>query len=106
MGIFGSASNKQVDEFARELAKQIFELRTTASRSGGSNLKAAQKNVDQQFDALWEKTAAFHKQHKLGLYKKARLANTFRWELKERGYDEALVETLTERVVMAVSRKA
>ena len=36
---------------------------------------------------------------------KARLANTFRWEMKERGYDAGFIEAVTEKLVVAVSKK-
>ncbi len=61
--------------------------------------------MDQQLEALFERAAKFREEHKLGLYKKARLANTFRWEMKERGYDDKLAEQFTERLVVTVSQK-
>jgi hypothetical protein len=51
-------------------------------------------------DAEWAET-----EHKLGVYKKARLGNTFRWELEDRGYSKAFIETATEGLVVYLSRK-
>ena len=47
----------------------------------------------------------FRNQHRLGIYKKARLGNTFRWELTELGYSKPFVETATEGLVVYISRK-
>ena len=45
-------------------------------------------------------------EHKLGVYKKARLGNTFRWELEELGYSKKFVETATEGLVVYLTRKS
>ncbi len=47
----------------------------------------------------------FKKQHKLGVYKKARLGNTFRWELQEMGYSEKFIELSTEGLIVYITRK-
>jgi hypothetical protein len=49
--------------------------------------------------------ADFRAQHKLGVYKKARLGNTFRRELKELGYGKTFAEIATEGRVACISRK-
>ena len=41
---------------------------------------------------------------KLGIYKKAKLGNTFKWELKEMGYDEKFTETATEGLIVYLTR--
>ena len=105
MGLFGSASGKQVDEFARTLVEEVFRLRAPEGKTSPGNPGVSLRNLEQKVDALFEKATAFRKEHKLGIYKKARLANTFRWELKARGYDDGFIEMITEKLVVAVSRK-
>ncbi len=105
MGLFGSASGKQVDEFARTLSEEILRLRPPESKAGPGNPGVSLKNLENKVDILFEKATAFRKEHKLGIYKKARLANTFRWEMKERGYDAGFIEAITEKLVIAVSKK-
>jgi hypothetical protein len=41
----------------------------------------------------------------LGVYKKARLGNTFRWELEEMGYSEKFIELATEGLIVYITRK-
>lgn len=105
MGLFGSASGKQVDEFARKLVEEVYRLRAPEGKSGPGQPGVSLRNLEQKVDALFETATAFRIEHKLGIYKKARLANTFRWEMKERGYDEGFIEMITEKLVVAVSRK-
>lgn len=105
MGLFGSVSGKQVDEFARGLVDKVVALRPPKGKATAGNPGVSLKTLEPRVDALFETATAFRKEHKLGLYKKARLANTFRWEMKEQGYDDAFVEMVTEKLVVAVSKK-
>ena len=105
MGLFGSVSGKQVDEFARGLAAEIFRLRPPEGKAGPGNPGVSLKNLERKVDELFARAADFRRQHKLGIYKKARLANTFRWEMKERGYDDSFIEMINEKLVVAISKK-
>ena len=105
MGLFGSASTKQVDEFARNLARELARQCPPQGGAGGRPAVAPQKLV-RTLEELVRQAVGFRDQHKLGLYKKARLGNTFRWELKYLGYDKAFVEDVTQRVVVQIARKA
>lgn len=105
MGLFGSVSGKQVDEFAHGLVDGIVVLRPPKGKASPGNPGVSLKMLEPKVDALFETATAFRQKHKLGLYKKARLANTFRWEMKERGYDNAFIEMITEKLVVAVSKK-
>jgi hypothetical protein len=53
----------------------------------------------------FQRATEFTKDNKLGVYKKARLGNTFRWELQEMGYSDKFVEVATEGIIVHVSRK-
>lgn len=105
MGLFGSASGKQVDAFARTLVEEVYRLRPPEGKAGPGNPGVSLKNLERKVDVLFEKATAFRKEHQLGIYKKARLANTFRWEMTARGYDAGFIEAVTEKLVMAVSKK-
>jgi|LNFM01.1.fsa_nt_gb hypothetical protein len=105
MGLFGSVSGKQVDEFAQGLVDTIMTLRPPKDKVSPGSPGVSLKTLEQRVDALFATATAFRKQHKLGLYKKARLANSFRWAMKERGYEDSFIEMITEKLVVAVSRK-
>lgn len=106
MGLFGSVSSKQVDEFAKGLAQEIAKRYPPTMDKGGGERKISQKRLTVILEEAFNKVTAFKDQHRLGVYKKARLGNTFRWELAELGYSEKFVETATEGLVVYVSRKA
>jgi hypothetical protein len=104
MGLFGSVSSKQVDEFARGLAQEIAKRYPPTMDAAGER-KISQKRMTSILEEAFNKAAAFKDQHRLGTYKKARLGNTFRWKLSELGYSEKFVELATEGIVVYVSRK-
>lgn len=105
MGLFGSVSSRQVDEFARGLAQDIAKRYPPTMDSGSAERKISQKRLTTILEDAFSKAVGFRNQHKLGVYKKARLSNTFRWELTELGYSEKFVETATEGLVVYISRK-
>ncbi len=105
MGLLSSISGKQVDEFAKSLASDLAKRYPPALDKGGAR-RLSQKRLTSILEETFNKAVAFKNDKKLGIYKKARLGNTFRWELQERGYSEKFVETATEGLVVYISRQA
>ena len=65
--------------------------------TGESNQrKVSQKKLVNTLERIYNKAIGFKNEHKLGVYKKARLGNTFRWELQELGYDKQFVEKVKD----------
>jgi hypothetical protein len=104
MGLFGSVSGKQVDEFAVNLAQELAK-RYPPALDQGSERRISQKRLTTLLEDTFQRAMDFKKQHKLGVYKKARLGNTFRWELQEMGYTEKFVEVATEGIIVYITRK-
>lgn len=104
MGLFSSASTSDVDAFAKTLALDLSK-RYPPALDQGSARKLSQKRLTTILEETFAKAVQFKTEHKLGIYKKARLGNTFRWELQELGYSEKFVETATEGLVVYVARK-
>ena len=105
MGLFGGVSGKDVDQFARSLAQDIAKRYPPAMDKGTAERKISQKRLSAILEDSFGRAMAFKNQHKLGVYKKARLSNTFRWELQEIGYTSQFIETATEGLVIYISRK-
>jgi hypothetical protein len=103
MSLFGSVSGKQVDEFAKSLAQELAKRYPPAMDKEGER-KLSQKRLTAILEDTYAKAVDFRQQHKLGVYKKARLGNTFRWELQEMGYSEKFVETATEGLIVYITR--
>jgi len=105
MGIFGSASSRQVDEFAKELARELAAQCPPDAASEDHRPNVTPKRLVSVLEQLCGKALGFREQHKLGIYKKARLGNSFRWELAELGYGKRFVEDVTQRLVVHISRR-
>jgi hypothetical protein len=106
MGLFGSVSGRQVDEFAKSLAQDVAKRYPPGMDRGASERKISQKRLSTILEESFNKAIAFKSAHKLGVYKKARLSNTFRWELQELGYSDQFIELATEGLVVYISRNA
>lgn len=104
MGLFGSVSSKQVDEFARSLVHKLAKQYPPEHERDGVR-KLSPKRFTAILDETFNKAAEFKKQHKLGVYKKARLGNTFRWELQDLGYSDNFVKTITEVLIVHIAKK-
>ena len=50
-------------------------------------------------EGLSARALRYHEQHKLGIYKKAKLGNVFKWRLKELGYSAEFAERVTKELV-------
>ncbi len=104
MGLFGSVSGKEVDRFAKKLAEEVSKQYPPALDKGGERT-LSEKRLTRILEEVCKQAAAFKEEHKLGVYKKARLGNTFRWELEELGYSKKFIETATEGLVVYLTRK-
>jgi hypothetical protein len=105
MNLFGTVSGKQIDEFAAGLARELAQ-RVPAQASGKASRPSTPQKLFAALDAIYAKASGFADEHKLGVYKKARLANAFRWELIALGYDKPFAEEMTQHLVVQTTRKA
>ena len=106
MGFFGTASSKQVDEFAKSLARELAKQCPPDPADSEGKPNATPKRLVSALEQICGKALGFREQHDLGVYKKARLGNAFRWELTELGYGKAFAEDVTQRMVVHISRRS
>jgi hypothetical protein len=103
MALFGLVNTRELDEFATALAEDLNR------RFPPSSEKRTDPGAKHQLSVITEGLAAravrFHQQQKLGIYRKAKLANVFRWKLAEFGYSKAFVERVTRDVVTRLAAK-
>jgi len=104
MALFGSVSGKQVDEFAKNLAQELSKRYPSALDKGGER-RISMKRLTTILEDTFNRAIEFKQQHKLGVYKKARLGNTFRWELERMGYSKNFIELATEGLIVYITRE-
>jgi len=97
------SKNKEVDVFARTLAQDIAK-RYPPVMDTATEKKISVNRLSRILEDSYRKAQTFRDANQLGVYKKARLGNAFRWELKELGYTREFIETATEGLIVYLSR--
>ncbi len=104
MALLQRFSSREVDEFARQLADGFAATFTPEMAAHWlENQKKTEKKLAAAIKKTYLKAEELQREKKFGVIKKARLSNTFRWQLDELGYDKALVANVTEGLVMAIT---
>jgi len=96
-------STRKVTEFAKILAKDVAKRYPPAIANNPAQM-VSQKRLSGILEEAFTRAAEFNRENKLGWFKKAKLGNEFRWELKELGYDQKFIEVATEGLIVYVTR--
>ena len=96
-------SARKVTEFAKSLAQDVAKRYPPAIANNPAQM-VSQKRLSGILEEAFTRAAEFNRENKLGWFKKAKLGNEFRWELKELGYDQKFIEVATEGLIVYVTR--
>lgn len=105
MGMIDKLLGRDMDAFAKELAGMIAKRYPPALEKSPERRVSPNRITKVLEDAL-ERAAGFAKEKRIGMYKKAKLANAFKWELKELGYSDKFIEVATEGLVVYITKSA
>jgi len=75
--------------FAQEAVREINRLFPPSEQKGKAIPK---KEFQKKFDSLVIRTRAFALKNKLNIYKKAKLLNTIKWEMRDAGQEEKIID--------------
>ena len=100
-GLFGPS---KTDEFAKSLAQDIAKRYPPAIANNPEQM-VSQKRLTSILEDAFNKAREFNVENRLGMFKKAKLGNTFKWELKEMGYDKKFVDMATEGLIVYLTRR-
>lgn len=105
MAFFGLIDTQELETFAENLASDLGRRFPPASEKRTDPGAAHQIKVI--LEGLGARAVRYQLEHGLGLYRKAKLGNVFKWKLREIGYSEAFSERATKEVVtrLAVNRR-
>ena len=104
MGIFDRFSSKDIDQFAKSLALEISK-RYPPSLDQAKEKKISQNRIARVLEEAYRKAMEFEAAKPLGVYRKARFGNTFRWELTELGYSKRFIDMATEGLIVYITSK-
>jgi len=103
MSILDKLLGRDMDAFAKELATMIAK-RYPPALDKAPERRVSPNRISKVLEDALDKASEFAGQRHLGVYKKAKLANSFKWELKELGYSDKFIEVATEGVIVYVTR--
>ena len=101
MAIFDWFNTEEGDELARAIAAELVKRAPPATLPAKD--KKAATRLRNTHDAVFARAGKFARTHKLNVYKKARLANQFRWALKDAGYPPEFIESWTYELATLVT---
>ena len=97
MGLLQWFSTGGVDEYARQLADGFAGIFTQEMAANWlQDRKKVEKKLSSAIKTTYRKAEQLQREHEFGTFKKARITNTFRWQLEELGYDKQLIANVTE----------
>lgn len=92
------------DEFALSLARDLIAKIPLASLSEPKRGAAA--NQSKVLQALYDRVDKFKKDNPLNFYKKAKLGNVLKWELKTAGYPDEFIDQVTDDIILRLTDPA
>lgn len=102
MVLFDFRNRRLVDEFAVKLAASLAQ-RYPAELENAKPRKRNPQRLAKAFDDTFNRAIDFQRDYRLGIYGKARLGNTFKWELKRLGYPDDFVDLTTSSLINFVA---
>lgn len=101
--MFNITRSSELDEFANTLATDI-EKRYPPSLDNTPSKHPSVNRLTRIMEDICQKASIFQSTHRLGWINKARLANKFRWKLKDMGYSEKFIEFATEAIIVHMNK--
>jgi len=99
--LFNRVPARDIEQFATEVARDFAKACPPTDIQGErSNVKKLARSID----AACERAVTFQKEKKLGVYGKAKLGTTFKWELKGLGYSNEFIDEFTRSLLLRLSR--
>ena len=97
MALFGLINTQELEEFAGVLASDLGRRFPPASEARTD--PGAKYQLKVILEGLGARAVRYHGDHKLNVYRKAKLGNVFKWRLKELGYSDAFIDNATKEIV-------
>jgi len=89
---------REAEQFGLTLA--LFFSDRVSLEAGKGGKKSLPKKQLEAVNKMFMQAEHFRSEHKLNIYKKAKLGNVFKWRLRELGYANELVDELTKELLL------
>jgi hypothetical protein len=98
-------SSKHITEFARNLAN-VLAKRYPPALDVSPEKKVSHARLTKVLEETLLQAVEFQREHKLGMFGKAKLGNEFKWQLRDLGYTEPFIDVATEGLMVYITRGA
>ncbi|MEK7403177.1 MAG: hypothetical protein AABZ80_12550 [Gemmatimonadota bacterium] len=99
--VFRFFKNKEIEDFAQSMAEHFAKRCPPNLQDDESPATTHQR--DAAMHTIYSELGGFRKRVRLGVFRKALLANTLKWELKERGYKSAFVNAMVYDMLVSLA---
>ena len=89
------------ETFAQEIVREVNRLFPPSDQKGKA---IPTKEFKRKFDSLVVRTQAFVRKNKLNIYKKAKLLNTIKWDMKEAGHEEVVINEFISFIIPLLNK--
>ena len=101
-GLFGKS---EINTVAEQLANEL-SRRYPPAMATGEGRRLSPQAVTNILESVINKAVTKSQEWDLGVIGKAKLGNSLKWALKDKGYPEKFIEMVTEALVVYLTRKA
>jgi len=91
--------SRELDDFAIGLAQELVKQMPPGAGSPGP------QRVARAMDDIFNRARAFQKEKRLGIYGRAKVGTSFKFELKSAGYPQDFIDDLTRQLLLVMSTK-
>lgn len=98
--MFNSQRSRRIEEFAAALAREIGGRCPPEKAHEEEHISMT---LARAIDEACGRAAAYQREHKLGMFGKAKFGTAFKYALKESGYPDPLVDSMTRQLLFKMS---
>jgi len=98
--MFNRKRTRELENFALGLARDVASRCPPGKTHEGEHISM---NLARAIDDVCKRATEYQRESRLGFYGKAKFGTAFKLELKQAGYPEDLVDTLTRQLLLKMS---
>ena len=95
--MFDFRQSREIEEFALTLAREF------CSRFPPGAEAAEAGRLARAVDEVCNRARVFQREKKLGIYGRAKMGTSFKFELKNAGYPDEFIDSLTHQILLVMS---
>jgi hypothetical protein len=100
--MFNTRRSREIEAFASFLARDFHDRSPPTKKEADKRQLAA---IARAIDDACNRAAAYQREHRLGMYGRAKFGTSFKLEMKELGYSSDFADELTRQLLFRMAGK-